>query len=185
VDLEDRVPKDASLPASRGIVNATLSTLSDEFDGFGSPFGRERIPPKRLLRTLLVQAFYWIRSERQLVEQIEFDLLLRWFVVLGVDDPAWDATTFRKNRGPAAGRRCGGEVPGRRSGIDGVPTRHAGYAISLRIRKRIEETFGWAKSVAGLRKARPRGLPTFDRQFTFAMAAYDLVRLPKLLAALA
>ena len=70
---------------------------------------------------------------------------------------------------------------GRRSAIDGRTTRHAGYAISLRIRKRIEEAFGWAKTVAGLRKARHRGLPKVDWQFTFAMAAYNLVRLPKLL----
>jgi IS5 family transposase len=71
---------------------------------------------------------------------------------------------------------------GRRSAIDGRTTRHPGYAISLRIRKRIEEAFGWAKAVAGLRKARHRGLPKVDWQFTLAMAAYNLVRLPKLLA---
>jgi IS5 family transposase len=70
---------------------------------------------------------------------------------------------------------------GRRSAIDGRTTRHAGYAISLRIRKRIEEAFGWAKTVAGLRKARHRGLPKVGWQFTLAMAAYNLVRLPKLL----
>ena len=71
---------------------------------------------------------------------------------------------------------------GRRSAIDGRTTRHPGYAISLRIRKRIEEAFGWAKTVAGLRKARHRGLPKVNWQFTLAMAAYNLVRLPKLLA---
>jgi len=74
---------------------------------------------------------------------------------------------------------------GRRSAIDGRTTRHAGYAISLRIRKRIEEAFGWAKTVAGLRKARHRGLPKVSWQFTLAMAAYNLVRLPKLLVAAA
>jgi IS5 family transposase len=71
---------------------------------------------------------------------------------------------------------------GRRSAIDGRTTRHAGCALSQRIRKRIEEAFGWAKTVAGLRKMRHRGLPKVDWQFTLAMAAYDLVRLPKLLA---
>jgi hypothetical protein len=70
---------------------------------------------------------------------------------------------------------------GRRSAIDGRTTRHPGYAISLRIRKRIEEAFGWAKTVAGLRKVRHRGLPRVDWQFTLAMAACNLVRLPKLL----
>ncbi len=74
---------------------------------------------------------------------------------------------------------------GRRSAIDGRTTRHEGYRISLRIRKRIEEAFGWAKTVAGLRKLRHRGLPKVDWQFTFAMAAYNLVRLPKLLGAAA
>ena len=72
---------------------------------------------------------------------------------------------------------------GRRSAIDGRTTRHPGYAVSQRIRKRIEEAFGWAKTVAGLRKARHRGLPRIDRQFTLAMAAYNLIRLPKPLAA--
>ena len=71
---------------------------------------------------------------------------------------------------------------GRRSAIDERTTRHPGYAISQRIRKRVEEAFGWAKTVAGLRKMRHRGLPKVDWQFTLAMAAYDLVRLPKLLA---
>jgi len=74
---------------------------------------------------------------------------------------------------------------GRRSAIDGRTTRHAGYAVSQRIRKRIEEAFGWAKTVAGLRKVRHRGLPKTDWQFVFAMAAYNLIRLPKLLRAAA
>jgi hypothetical protein len=82
----------------RGVVNATLADLSAAFNALYSPFGRESIPPERLLRALLLQAFYSIRSERQLVERIEFDLLFRWFVGLGVDDPVWDATTFTKNR---------------------------------------------------------------------------------------
>ncbi len=71
---------------------------------------------------------------------------------------------------------------GRRSAIDRRTTRHPGFAISQRIRRRIEEAFGWAKTVAGLRKMRHRGLAKVDWQFTLAMAAYDLVRLPKLLA---
>jgi IS5 family transposase len=71
----------------------------------------------------------------------------------------------------------------RRSAIDGRTTRHPGYAVSIRIRKRIEEAFGWAKTVAGLRKMRHRGLPKVDWQFTLAMTAYNLIRLPRLLAA--
>jgi transposase len=343
VDIEKRVRADHPLRVIREIVNATLTAMSPEFDALYSPVGRESIPPERLLRALLLQAFYTIRSERQLVERIEFDLLFRWFVGLGVDDPVWDATTFTKNRdrllageiavrflggvlaqpkvkallssehfsvdgtlleawastksfrpkdgsgpSPDAGRNgeqdfhgqkrsndthasttdadarlykkgagkeaklcfmghalmenrnglivgavatrasghaerlaakhlieahaddarrvtLGGDkgfdtqdfvaemreinvtphvaqnTSGRRSAIDGRTTHHPGYAVSLRIRKRIEEAFGWAKTVAGLRKARHHGLPKVDWQFTFAMAAYNLVRLPKLL----
>jgi len=345
VDLERRVGPDHPLRVIRGIVNAALSEMSGEFDALYPPTGRDSIPPERLLRALLLQAFFSIRSERQLVERIDFDLLFRWFVGLGVDDPVWDATTFTKNRDrllagevasrflasvlaqpkvrtllstehfsvdgtlleawastksfrpkdgsgppPDAGRNgeqdfrgqkrsndthasttdpdaqlyrkgpgkeaklcfmghalmenrnglivdalatrasghaerlaalhlvephadrpqkvtLGGDkgfdtrdfvaelreinvtphlaqnTSGRRSAIDGRTTRHPGYAISQRIRKRIEEAFGWAKTVAGLRKARHRGLAKIDWQFTFAMAAYNLVRLPKLLSA--
>jgi Transposase DDE domain len=70
---------------------------------------------------------------------------------------------------------------GRRSAIDGHTIRHPGYAVSQRIRKRVEEAFGWARTVAGLRKMRHRGLPKVGWQFTLAMAAYNLARLPKLL----
>ena len=74
---------------------------------------------------------------------------------------------------------------GRRSAIDRRTTRHSGYAVSQRIRKRVEEAFGWAKTVAGLRKMRHRGLPKVGWQFTLAMAAYNLTRLPNLLIGLA
>jgi transposase len=347
VSLEKRVPVDHPLRVIRRIVNTTLAEMSTEFDALYPTTGRESIPPERLLRALLLQAFYSIRSERQLVERIDFDLLFRWFVGLGIDDRVWDATTFTKNRDrllageiagkflatvlaqkpvkallstehfsvdgtlleawastksfrpkdgsgppPGAGRngeqdfhgqkrsnethasttdpdarltrkgrgkeaklcfmghalmenrnglivgavatRASGHAErltaahmiephadrpgritvggdkgydtedfiaemreinvtphvaqndnGRRSAIDSRTTRHPGYAVSIRIRKRIEEAFGWAKTVAGLRKARHRGLPKIDWQFTFAMAAYNLIRLPKLLRAAA
>lgn len=347
IDLEKRVRGDHPLRVIREIANAALAALWGTFEPLYSPIGRSSIPPERLMRALLLQAFYSIRSERQLVERIEYDLLFRWFVGLGIDDPVWDATTFTKNRDrllegevapqflaavlaqpkvkrllssdhfsvdgtlleawasvksfrpkdgsgdpPAPGRngerdfhgerrandthasttdgdarlfrkgpgkearlcfmghalmenrhglvvgamatRASGHAErlaalrliepfadrpqpvtlgtdkgydssgfvlecrehavtpqvaqnqnGRRSAIDGRTTRHAGYAISQRIRKRIEEAFGWAKTVAGLRKLRHRGLPKVDWQFTLAMAAYDLVRLPKLLAQIA
>jgi transposase len=347
VNLEKRVSSEHPLRVIRDVVNMTLAALSAEFDALYSPFGRDSIPPERLLRALLLQAFHSIRSERQLVERIEFDLLFRWFVGIGVDDPVWDATTFTKNRdrllagdvatkflaavmahrkvkallstehfsvdgtlleawcstksfrprdgaGPPPDQGRNGEqdfhgqsrgndthvsttdpdarlyrkgrgkeaklcfmghalmenrnglivaatatrasghaerlaalhlikphadrprpvtlggdkgfdardfvdelreinvtphvaqnLSGRRSAIDGRTTRHPGYDVSLRIRKRIEEAFGWAKTVAGMRKARHRGLPKIDWQFTFAMAAYNLIRLPKLLGATA
>jgi transposase len=344
VDLEQRVRPDHPLRVIREIANASLKALSADFDALYSPFGRESIPPERLVRALLLQAFYSIRSERQLVERIEYDLLFRWFVGLGIDEVVWDATTFTKNRdrlldGDVAAKFLSavlsqsrvkrllssehfsvdgtlieawaspksfkpkdgsGEPPGRgrngerdfhgerrtndthasstdpdarlyrkgrgkeaklsfmghalmenrnglivgavatrasghaerlaaialiephaerpqpitlggdknydtkdfvmelreravtphvaqndtnrRSAIDGRTTRHSGYAVSMRIRKRIEEAFGWAKTVAGLRKMRHRGLPKVDWQFTLAMTAYNLIRLPKLLA---
>jgi transposase len=344
VDLEQRVRPDHPLRVIREIANASLEALSADFAALYSPFGRESIPPERLVRALLLQAFYSIRSERQLVERIEYDLLFRWFVGLGIDEVVWDATTFTKNRdrlldgdvatkflsavlsrsrvkrllssdhfsvdgtlieawassksfkprdgsgdppdpgrngerdfhgerrtndthasttdpdarlsrkgrgkeaklsfmghalmenrnglivGAVATRASGhaerlaaialiephAERPhpitlggdknydtndfvtelreravtphvaqndtNRRSAIDGRTTRHPGYAVSIRIRKRIEEAFGWAKTVAGLRKMHHRGLPKVDWQFTLAMTAYNLIRLPRLLA---
>jgi transposase len=344
IDLEKRIRADHPLRVIRVIANAALKSLSGEFGKLYSPLGRESIPPERLLRALLLQAFYSIRSERQLVERIDHDLLFRWFVGLGIEDPVWDATSFTKNRDrllegdiaaqflaavlaqdkvkallssehfsvdgtlleawaslksfrpkdgsgdpPGPGRngeqdfhgaprrndthgsttdpearlfrkglgkearlcfmghalmenRNGlivgaltttatghaerwaaltliephAEAPqpvtlgadkgydsadfvgalrdqavtphvaqhtnGRRSAIDDGTAGDPGYAISQRIRKRVEEAFGWAKTVAGLRKMRHRGLLKVDWQFTLAMAAYDLVRLPKLLA---
>src|SRR5258707_6416481 len=98
IDLEERVRADHPLRVIRQIANAALKALSGEFAKLYSPIGRESIPPERLMRALLLQAFYSIRSERQLVERIDYDLLFRWFVGLGIEDAVWDATTFTKNR---------------------------------------------------------------------------------------
>ena len=346
VDLEARVRGDHPLRPIRELVNAALADLGAEFDAlYATGVGRPSIPPERLLRALLLQAFYGIRSERQIMERLEFDLLFRWFVGLGVDDAAWDQTTFSKNRDrllagdvaarflaavlsnarvkrllssehfsvdgtlieawasmksfrpkdrsgepPAPGRngerdfhgetrsnethasttdpdaqllrKSGGQEaklcfmghalmenrsglivhacltradghaeriaalamiepradrPGRitlaadkgydaedfvnelrsmnvaphvaakarGSAIDGRTTRHPGYKTSQIVRKRIEEAFGWAKAAAGFGRTKHRGLARVGWQFTLAMAAYDLVRLPKLLAATA
>jgi transposase len=351
VDLEQRVRADHPLRAIREVVSAALAALSGDFAGLYSGMGRPSIAPEMLLRAMLLQAFYSIRSERQLMERLEYDLLFRWFVGLGVDEPVWDHSSFSKNRdrlldgdiaakflaavlaqprvkrllssehfsvdgtlieawasmksfkpkGPGGGdggggadRRDGGRnaaadfkgekranathasttdpdamlyrkgpgmearlcfighglmenrsglivgtrltrvsghaerlaaldliaphgdrprvvtlgadkgydakdfvmelralnvrphvaqnSSGRRSAIDRRTTRHPGYATSQRIRKRIEEAFGWIKAVAGLRKTRFRGLARVDLAFTFVAAAYNLVRLPRLLA---
>jgi transposase len=109
IDLEKRVRADHPLRVIREIVNAALKSLSGEFAKLYSPIGRESIPPERLVRALLLQAFYSIRSERQLVERIDTDLLFRWFVGLGIEDPVWDATSFTKNRD----RLLDGEVAGK------------------------------------------------------------------------
>src|SRR3984885_3793444 len=98
VDLEARVGKNHPLRAIRAIVNEALAALAGEFSALYSPIGRPSIPPEKLLRALLLQAFFSIRSERQLMERLEFDLLFRWFVGIGVDDAAWDHSVFSKNR---------------------------------------------------------------------------------------
>ena len=345
VDLEKRVRSDHPLRAIRAIVNAALAALEADFAALYAPVGRPSIAPEKLLRAMLLQAFYSIRSERQLMERLEYDLLFRWFVGIGIDDAAWDHSTFSKNRErllegdiaakflaavlaeprvkkllstdhfsvdgtlieawasmksfrpkdgsdnppegggrnaeanfhgqkrsnethasstdpdarlyrkgpgkeaklsfighglmenrsgllvdacltradghaervaalhmiePRADRPCtitlGADKAydaedfvnelrsmrvrphvaqnnnGRSSVIDGRTTRHGGYAISQRLRKRIEEAFGWIKTVAGQEKTKLRGLDRVGFAFTFAAAAYNLVRLPKLLA---
>ncbi len=98
VDIEARVRRDHPLRTIRELVDTALEGLSEAFSGLYSGMGRPSIPPEMLLRAMLLQAFYSIRSERQLMERLEFDLLFRWFVGLGVDDPAWDHSTFSKNR---------------------------------------------------------------------------------------
>jgi transposase len=98
VDLESRVPADHPLRAIRVMVNAALAELDGEFAAMYAPMGRPSIPPEKLLRSSLLQAFYTIRSERQLMERLNFDLLFRWFVGLGMDDEVWDHSVFSKNR---------------------------------------------------------------------------------------
>lgn len=349
VSCEARVPSDHPLRPIRVIVDEALAALSADFESLYARQGRPSIPPEKLLRALLLQAFYSIRSERQLMEQLDYNLLFRWFAGLAMDAPIWDATVFTKNRErllegevavkfmtavlsqsrvkallcddhfsvdgtlieawasmksfrrkdgsdepPDTGRngernfrgekRCnethasttdpeaklyrkgngresklcfmghilmenrnglvvrtkltqaygmaereaalcmldrqrkggrritvGGDkgfdvtsfveslrarkitphiaidahltVTGKRrkTAIDQRTTRHPGYAISQLIRRRVEEPFGWIKTVAALRKTRHRGIERVGWMFTLAMTAYNLVRIPKLL----
>ncbi len=350
VDVESRIRRDHPLRHIREIANAALAALDGDFEAlYPRRLGRPSIPPERLLRAMLLQAFYGLRSERQLMERIEFDLLFRWFVGLGIDEAVWDHSSFSTNRdrllsgeiaakflrailaqprvkrlissdhfsvdgtlieawasiksfrrkdgsdddhqGPGRNaernfhkekrsnethqsttdpearlykkgdgqparlcyighalmeNRNGLAVDGgitqasgtaereaalamldRRTGrrritlgadkaydvrqfvedlrersvtphvavdghlsktgkprataIDRRTTRHPGYAISQCCRKRIEEVFGWAKGSAGLAKVKLRGRAKVDAVFTLALAAYNLVRLPKLL----
>jgi transposase len=350
VSCEARVPADHPLRAVRAIVDEALEVLSPDFERLYSRIGRPSIAPEKLLRALLLQAFYSVRSERQLMQQLDYNLLFRWFVGLSMDAPIWDETVFTKNRdrllaGEVAARFMAAvlsqprlkellsqehfsvdgtlieawasiksfrpkdgsdEPPGpgrngersfhgekrsnethasttdpearlyrksrgqasrlcymghvlmenrsglvvearltqatgtaereaalamidghrqgsrrltlgadkaydvtafvedlrrrrvtphiaidghvrvtgkpRKTAIDGRTTRHPGYAISQRIRKRIEEPFGWVKTVAVLRKTRHRGVARIGWMFTIAMAAYNVIRIPKLLA---
>src|SRR4029453_15979754 len=109
VDVEDRVPAGHPLRSLRMIGNKALGALSGDFERLYGRIGRPGVPPEQLLRALLLQAFYTIRSERQLMERLDFDLLFRWFVGLAIDDPVWDHSTFSKNRE----RLLGGAVAGR------------------------------------------------------------------------
>ena len=353
VSCEARVPADHPLRPIQAIVDEALAVLSPAFAALYANTGRPSIPPEKLLRALLLQAFYSVRSERQLMEQLDYNLLFRWFVGLAMDAAVWDVTVFTKNRerllagdvaarfmsavlhqprvkallsdehfsGKPAPAKAGGTLieawasiksfrpkdgsgappgpgrngerdfhgekrrnethasttdpearlyrkgsgqpaklaylghvlmenrsalavdarltlasgtaereaaldmlnrrPGRRrltvaadkaydaaefvaaardctvtphvaqntssrrSAIDRRTTRHHGYDASQRLRKRIEEIFGWVKTTAGLRKTRHRGLARVGWMFTLATTAYNLVRLPKLLEAAA
>lgn len=98
VDLEARIGKSHPLRAIRQLVSEALATLEKQFSALYSPMGRPSIPPEKLLRAMLLQAFYSIRSERQLMERLEFDILFRWFVGLGINDQVWDHSVFSKNR---------------------------------------------------------------------------------------
>ncbi len=342
ISPEERVPPDHPLRAIRQMVDRVLAELSPAFDRLYARTGRPSVPPEKLLRALLLQVLYTVRSERLLVEQLDYNLLFRWFVGLNMDDPVWDPTTFTKNRqrlldgdiaqrffdrvlaqaraqellsdehftvdstlieawaglksfrrkdgddeppddpgnptinfrgerrrnvthasttdpearlarrGPgreaklayhghvlmenrhglvvaarvtqaagtaeretgvalarrvatrrrrvtlgtdkgydgadfvAAVRRLGvtphvaQNTSGRASAIDGRTTRHPGYASSQRIRKRVEEIFGWLKTVGLLRKVRHRGEPKIHWVFVFATAIYNLIRIRNL-----
>jgi transposase len=345
ISPEQRVPKDHPLRPIRKMVDAALKELSPQFDSVYAKVGRPSIPPEQLLRAQLLQMFYSVRSERLLMEEMDYNVLFRWFVGLNMDDAVWDATVFTKNRDrllaadvaseflarvvaqareqgwasdehfsvdgtlleawasaksfqpknkkpappddpgnptvdfhgekrsnethesksdpdallarkadgkeaklsycgnllvenrnglimdsevwPATGTAerdaaqamlkdvsgCGrvtvagdkgfdtqgfvracrdlqvtphvAQNVGRRGGsaIDARTTRHTGYAISQKKRKRIEECFGWLKTIALLRKLRHRGTWKVEWIFTFACAAYNLVRMRNLLAA--
>jgi transposase len=332
---EQRVPADHPLRTIRAMTDEALRRLSPRFEAMYAKTGRPSIPPEHLLRALLLQVLYSVRSERMLIEQLEYNLLFRWFVGVGMDDAVWAPTTFTKNRdrlldgdiaraffedvvAQARGRhllsaehftvdgtlleawagqksfkrkdqpRTPPDDPGnptvnfhgeRRSNqthqsttdpdsrlfkkargheaklgylgevlmenrhglvvdacvvpatgtgerdaaigliaalaarrvtvggdkgydtrgfvaalrtlqatphiaqkkhsrtLDARTTRHAGYAISQRVRKRIEEVFGWMKTVGGLRKLRHRGGGRVNWQFLLAAAAYNLVRM--------
>jgi transposase len=346
VSLEQRVPQDHPLRAIRRITDRALERLSPRFGTLYVKFGRPSVPPEKLLRALLLQALYTIRSERQLMEQLDYNILFRWFVGLGMDDAVWSPTTFTKNRErlidgaiaaaffeavllhaeterllsdehftvdgtlleawashksfrprdddetpptgggnptvnfhgqrrtndthrsttdpdarmykkargrearlgylghvlmdhraglivktavtPATGRgerdaalmmieslpgrdrvtvagdkgydtrdfvaelrrmhvtpHLAQHTAGRRSAIDARTTRHPGYVVSQRKRKLVEQSFGWMKTVGGLRKLRHRGGPVVTWIFTFTAAAYNIVRLRRLLPATA
>jgi transposase len=340
---EKRVPKDHPLRKLRPLVDAALLRMTRRFAAMYAHVGRPSIAPEKLLRALLLQILYSLRSERLLMERLDHDLLFRWFVGLNMDDPVWDATVYSKNRErllnsdvaqeffqqvraqaeqldllsdehftvdgtlieawasqksfqpktegePAAegrnpevnfrgekrsnathqsttdpearlykkakgheaklgylghvlmenrhglvvdtrltlatgtaereaavamlGKRrrkyrvtLGGDKnydtrdgvkqlrqqqvtphvaqnnTNRSSAVDGRTTRHAGYAVSQRKRKRVEEIFGWMKTIGLMRKVRHRGRELVEWMFTYTAAAYNLMRMGKLVGA--
>src|SRR6202165_4100245 len=95
---EQRVPQSHPLRAIRKIADAVFVELSPQFDKMYARMGRPSIAPEKLLRALLLQVLYTVRSERLLIEQLDYNFLFRWFVGLSIDDPVWDATVFTKNR---------------------------------------------------------------------------------------
>ena len=109
------MPEDHPLRAIRLLVNAALDRLSPAFASIYADTGRPSIPPEKLLRALLLQALFTIRSERQLMQQITYNMLFRWFVGLAMDVPVWDVTVFTKNRD----RLLEGDIAGGESAIRG------------------------------------------------------------------
>lgn len=238
VDLEARIPARHPLRLIRRVVNDALASLDAEFEKLYATEGRPSIPPERLIRASLLQILFSVRSERQLMERMDYKLMFRWFVGLGIDDAVWVPTVFTKNRDrlltTAMARKVMAAIlahrevapllsdehfsvdgtlikarasmkgfdsadfvadlrqahvtphvaqKARHSAIDRRTTRHPGYALSQKHRKTIEERFGWAKTVGGMAQTVYRGLDRVRARFTFTMAACNLARLPKLLAA--
>ena len=98
ISAEKRVPKDHPLREVRAMVDVALRNMGPQFDAMYAKVGRPSIPPEKLLRALLLQVLYTVRSERMLMEQLDYNLLFRWFVGMNIDDSVWDVTVFTKNR---------------------------------------------------------------------------------------
>jgi hypothetical protein len=134
---------------------------------------------------MLVQVLFSIRSERQLMEQVRYNLLFHWFIGLAIDDSVWYHSIFSKNSDrllenavvESHTTRWGG------SAVDGRTTRHTCYADSQRIRKHIEEHFGWRKTGGRIRQTVYRGLKRVDQHFKLTMTASNIVRMARLLTA--
>jgi transposase len=121
VSLDDRIPATHPLRGVRKLADAVLTKMSKDFDGMYAAVGRPSIPPERLFRALLLQIFYSVRSERLLMEQLDYNLLFRWFVGLEIDDPVWSHAVFSKNRdrllNQEVAQRFFGEVTAQAQGL--------------------------------------------------------------------
>ena len=108
---EDRVRQHHPLRVIRAMADKALDNMSERFDAMYAKRGRPSIPPEKLLRAQLIQMLYSVRSERLLMEEIDYSMLFRWFVGMNLDEPVWDVTVFTKEPQPSVGRRCGAGVP--------------------------------------------------------------------------
>src|SRR6201993_662967 len=191
ISPEKRVPADHLLRPIRKMVDEILKEMSPQFAKLYSEVGRPSIAPERLFRSLLLQIFYSVRSERMLIEQLQYNLLFRWFVGMEMDEEVWNHAVFSKNReknyntqefvrelrGMKITPHVAQNDTNRSSAIDQRTTRQAGYEMSQLERKRVEQSFGWMKMVGMLRKMKLRGMDKVGWLFTFTGAAYNLCRL--------
>jgi len=189
VSPEKRVPADHPLRPIRKMVDEILKEMSPQFAKLYSEVGRPSIAPERLFRSLLLQIFYSVRSERMLIEQLQYNLLFRWFVGMEMDEAVWNHAVFSKNRERLLNEEIAESFFQRvlerarpHMAVDERTTRHAGYEVSQRKRKRVEQSFGWMKMVGMLRKVKLRGIDKVGWLFTFTGAAYNLCRLRNLMA---
>ena len=185
---EQRVPLDHPLRVIREMVDRALSRLSPVFEELYSATGRPSIPPEKLLRALLLQVLYTVRSERMLMEELDFNLLFRWFVGLNLDDPVWDVTVFTKDRE----RLLRGDIADAffaevlaeadQHGLlcDEHFTVDGTLIEAWAAHKSFKEIFGWLKTVGLMRKSRHKGVDRVGWMFTFTVAAYNLVRIRNL-----
>lgn len=156
VDIESRIRRDHPLRRVREIADAALAALDGDFAApYAHRLGRPSIPPERLPRAMLLQVFYGLRSERQLMERIEFDLLFRWFVGLGIDEPVWDHSSFSTNRD----RLLRGEIAARflRAILVQPQVKRLLSSDHFSVDGTLIEA--WAKGSGGLAKVKPRGRP--------------------------
>jgi transposase len=158
VSAEERVPANHPLRPVRKMVDQALLGLSEEFDGMYRNFGRPSIAPEKLLRALLLQVLYTIRSERMLMEQLAYNLLFRWFVGLNVDDAVWVPTVFSKNRD----RLLEGEVAQKFFGQVLEQARTAGLTSDDHFSVDGTLIEAWASQKSFQRKDQPKRLPDDD-----------------------
>jgi len=155
---EARVPAEHPLRAIRGMTDAALATLSRSLDRLYSDTGRPSIPPEQLLRALLIQVLYTVRSERMLMEQLQYNLLFRWFVGLSMDDPVWHPTSFTKNRD----RLLDGEIAGQFFEAVCGQAREAGWLSDEHFTVDATQLEAWASLKSFKRRDAPPEPPPDD-----------------------